>query len=149
MPYKPNLWILSALLCAGAWPTADAQTVYQCGRGRSTLYSEKPCSPGRVVNTDDAQVPARPSRKDVDTRRLEQNRAVARAMRRKPGEGADDFETRRRRASLLRTDREECARLDASIPVHQASTTNPDKAEALKAEIAVGNSTRRYTQLRC
>jgi hypothetical protein len=143
MPVKPSLWIVSAALCMGAaWP-AGAQSVYKCG---PRSYSQYPCSK-RAVNTDDAPVPAKPNAKDVDVRRLEQNRVVARSLRRLPGESAEDFKVRQRRARLLQTDRDECDRLDTRIPVEEARLKNPD--EVREAEAALVQSRKRFKQLRC
>jgi Domain of unknown function (DUF4124) len=145
---KLNLLMLSALLCIGAPSAAIAQQVYKCGSKGSVKYSDRPCS-GAVVNTDDAPVPGKPNRKDVDVRRAEQNRALARAMRPRAGESAEQFETRRRRARLTPNDRAECERLAARMPVEQASMNNPDSAEVLKAESALQQSKKRFSQLRC
>ena len=148
MLFKTNLSIvLGALLWAGA---AGAQTtVYQCGSGRSVTYSEKPCSPGRVVNTDDAPVPVKPNPKGEDVQRIEENRVMAQNLRRREGETEEQFEARRRRARLLEADRAECARLDKRMPVEAASLTNPDKAEVIKAEVALEKSRKRYAKLKC
>ena len=145
MSVKPSVWIVSAALCMGAaWP-AGAQTVYKCG---PRSYSQYPCST-RTVNTDDAPVPAKPSRKDVDARRLEQNRVLARSLRRLPDESAEEFKVRQRRARLLQTDRDECDRLDTRIPVEQARLTSPNADEVLAAETALAQGRKRFKQLRC
>lgn len=148
MPFKPSLLVLSALLCISAFAPASAQQVFKCGARTSVTYSEKPCS-GRIVNTDDARIPVKPNTKEVDVRRIEQNRAMARAMRPRAGESAGQFETRRRRARLMREDRDECARLDARMPVEEESMNNPDPTEVSKAEAALGKSRKRFSQLRC
>jgi hypothetical protein len=148
MPFKPNLWMLSALLCISACAPASAQTVYKCGSRRAVTYTEKPCSK-RIVKTDQADVPVRPNPKEVDVRRIEQNRVMARAMRRRAGESAEQFATRRRRARLMPEDREECAGLEKRMPVEQASMNNPDKEEVLKAETALGKSRKQFSALRC
>jgi hypothetical protein len=148
MPFKPNLLVLSALFCISALAPASAQLVYKCGARGSVTYSEKPCS-RRIVNTEQAQVPARPNPKEVDVRRIEQNRVMARAMRPRAGESTGQFETRRRRARLMREDRAECARLDTRMPVEEESMNNPDPTEVLKAEAALGKSRKRFSALRC
>jgi hypothetical protein len=148
MFYNSTLLVLSTLIWIGASAPASGQTVYKCRSGRSVTYSEKPCS-RRIVNTDEAPVPAKPNPKEVDVRRIEENRAIARAMRPKPGESAEEFRTRRRRARMLTTDREECARLDKRMPVEKARMVNPNKEEVLKAEAALGESRKRFSELRC
>lgn len=148
MPFKPNLWVLSALLCISVCAPASAQTVYKCGSGRSVTYTEKPCSM-RIVNTEQAEVRVKPNPKEVDVRRIEQNRIMARAMRRRAGESAGQFATRRRRARLMPEDRAECTRLETRMPVEQASMINPDKEEVLKAETALGKSRKQFSALRC
>ena len=132
MPFKPSLLVLSALFCIGASSPASAQTVYKCGSRRSVTYTEKPCSK-RIVNTDQAAVPVKPNPKEVDVRRIEQNRVMARAMRPSAGESAEQFEMRRHRARLMATDRAECARLDTRMPVEKARMNNPDKASVVAA----------------
>jgi hypothetical protein len=144
MPFKPDPWVLSVLLCISAFSPASAQTVYKCGTGDSVTYTEKACG-GRIVNTDDAPVPARAG----DARRVERNRAMAQSMRPREGESAEQFETRRRRAPLLRADRDECARLDKRMPVEEESMKNPDPAEVLKAEEALARSRKRFGDLKC
>ncbi len=94
---------------------ASAQQVYKCWSKGSVVYSERPCS-NRVVSTDQAPVPVKPNPKEVDLRRLEQNRVMARSLRPREGETAEQFETRRRRARLLAADRDECARIDTRMP---------------------------------
>lgn len=148
MPFKPNLLVLSALLCISAFAPASAQLVYKCGARGSVTYTEKACSK-RIVNTDDAPIPVKPNTKEVDVRRIEQNRAMARAMRPRAGESAGQFETRRRRARLMPEDRAECARLDTRMPVEKESMNNPDKEEVLKAEAALEKSKKRFSDLRC
>lgn len=140
--------MLGALLCIGAFPPASAQTVYKCGSRGSVTYSEKPCSK-RMVNTDQAAVPVKPNPKEVDVRRIEQNRLLARTLRRKPDESDAQFETRRRRAGMLPEDRAECARLDTRMPVEEARMNNPDKEEVSKAEAALAESRKRFNDLRC
>jgi len=148
MPFKPNLLVLSALLCISASSPATAQTVYKCGSARSVTYTEKPCS-RRIVNTDQAQAPVKPNPKEVDVRRIEENRAMAQAMHPRAGESAEQFETRRRRAHLMAEDRDECERLDARMPVEEASMNNPDPDEVLNAKEALGKSRKRFSELRC
>ena len=140
MTLKTGLLALSALVCIGAAAPAAAQTVYKCGSHRSVRYSDRPCA-GRVVNTDDAPVPA------VST--ADQDRVLARAMHRRPGESARQFATRRRRARLRGEDRAECARIDTRMPVEQASMDNPDPEEVAKAKAALQTSRKRFAKLGC
>src|SRR5512133_2181617 len=101
MPFKPNPLVLCALLFIGGSAPAIAQTtVYKCeSAGGTVTYSEKNCR-GRIINTGDAPVPAKPNPK------LRENEAMAQAMTPRTGESAAQFETRRRRATLMPTDRE-------------------------------------------
>jgi len=142
---RSSLWVAGALLSVAACSPAGAQAVYKCG---SRSYSQQPCA-NRAVNTDEAPVPAKSNRSKADLRRLEQNRALARTLRRKPGESAAEFETRRRRAGLMPEDRDECARLDKRMPVEEASMNNPDKREVSKAEAALEKSRKRFSELQC
>lgn len=148
MPFKPLLLLPGALLCIAAALPAAAQPVYKCGTARAVKYSDLPC-PGRTVDTADAPVPGKPGARHVDARRIEQNRAMARAMRRMPGESDEAFAARRRRAPMLATDRAECARLDVRMPVEQASLSNPDPEEVSKARTALEQSRKRFGELRC
>ena len=148
MAMKPNLLMLGALLCMGVGSPASAQQVYKCWSKGSVVYTEKPCS-RRAVNTDQAPVPVKPNPKEVDIRRLEQNRVMARSLRPREGETTEQFETRRRRARLLAADRDECARIDVRMPVEEASMNNPDKAEVQKAEAALAASKKRFGELGC
>jgi hypothetical protein len=143
-----NILVLSVLFCIGFASPSIAQEVYKCGSRSSVLYTEKPCY-GRIVKTDPAAVPVKPNPKGVDLRRSEENRALAQSMRPRAGESAEQFETRRRRARLLQEDRAECGRLDTRMPVEEASLNNPDKAEVAKAETALGESRKRFRELRC
>lgn len=148
MPFKPNLLVLIALACAGAASPAAAQAVYKCGSGSAVRYSDRPC-PGRIVNTADAPVPAKSNPRHVDVRRLKENRLLAQSLRRRPGETAQQFELRRRRAAMLAPDRAECARLDTRMPVEEASMNNPDPQEVSRAAAALEQSRRRFRELRC
>lgn len=148
MPFKPNLLVLIALACAGAVPPSAAQTVYKCGSGSAVKYSDRPCI-GRIVNTADAPVPAKPHPRHADVRRLQENRILAQSLRRRPGESAQQFELRRRRAAMLASDRAECARLDTRMPVEEARMDNPDPQEVSSAAAALEQSRRRFRELRC
>ena len=148
MFHNSTLLVLSTLIWIGASAPASGQTVFKCRSGRSVTYSEKPCS-RRMVNTDEAPVPAKPNPKEVDVRRLEENRAIARAMRPKPGESAEDFNTRRRRARMLATDRDECARLDKRMPVEKARMKKLDEDEVSNAQAELGDSRKRFSELKC
>lgn len=121
-------WICLAMLCGGA----QAQAVYKCN---GHTYSEQPCS-ARVVRTYDAPVPASPKPRDVVVHRL-------------PGESADEFGTRKRRAALSETDRDECARLDKRIPVEQERLKTLREEEVDDAQAALTESRKRFRQLRC
>jgi hypothetical protein len=144
MRSNADLLVLAALFCLGASAPASAQQVYKCGSGRSVTYSEKPCS-RRIVNTDESPVPVKPAH----VRRREQERIMARTIRPKPGESAEQFDTRRHRARLLPEDRNECASLDVRMPVERASMNNPDLSEVAKAEAALRDSRKRFSDLRC
>lgn len=148
MPFKPKLLVLIALAFAGAAPPSSAQTVYKCGSGSAVKYSDRPCA-GRIVNTADAPVPARRGSRHVDTRRLKENRILAQSLRRRPGESAQQFDLRRRRAAMLAPDRAECARLDTRMPVEEARMDNPDPQEVSSAAAALEQSRRRFRELRC
>jgi hypothetical protein len=143
---KSNLLILGALLCVGM--PVGAQQVYKCASQGAVTYSERPCS-NRAVNIEQADVPVKPNPKEVDLRRMEQNRVLARSLRQRPGESAEQFETRRRRARMMETDRDECARIDVRMPVEQEQMKNPDGEEVLKAEAALAKSRKRYAELGC
>ena len=148
MTIRPILLMVGALLYIGAFPSASAQAVYKCWSRGSVTYSHIPCSK-RIVNTDEAPVPAKPNREEVDLRRLEHNQVVARALRPRAGESAEQFETRRRRAGMLPQDRAECERLDVRMPVEEASTKNPDKEAVFKADAVLVESKKRFSELRC
>ena len=143
MRLQLNLVVLAALCCLCASLPADAQTVYRCGSNSAT-YSDQSCS-GRVVNTDDAPVPHKPA----DVRKRERDQALAQAMRPQPGESTEQFEVRRHRVGLRPEDRAECARLDKRIPVEAASMSNPDPEEVAKAQEALAQSRRQFSQLGC
>ena len=148
MPFNPSFLVLIALACPVAILPAAAQAVYKCGSGSAVRYTDRPC-PGRIVNTADAPVPARPNPRAVDVRRAKENRILAQSLRRRPGETAQQFEVRRRRAALLAADRAECARLDTRMPVEEASMKNPDPEEVSRAAAALEQSRRRFGELRC
>jgi hypothetical protein len=143
---KSNLLILGTLLCVGT--SVGAQQVYKCASQGAVTYSERPCSK-RAVNTEQADVPVKPNPKEVDLRRMEQNRVLARSLRQRSGESAEQFETRRRRARMMETDRDECARIDVRMPVEQEQMKNPDSEEVLKAEAALAQSRKRFAELGC
>lgn len=138
-------WIVTAALCAAAAQASAQMTVYKCG---PRSYSQHPCS-SRTVNTADAPVPRKANTREADTRRLDQNRAVAGSSRRLPGETASEFQVRRRRAGLLQTDREECERLDSRIPLEQARMKSPDALEVRSAGDSLDASKKRFAKLRC
>ena len=148
MVTKHSLVALAALLSMGLAPSAGAQQVYKCSSRSGVVYSQQPCST-KAVNTDPADVPAKANSKEADLRRKEQNRVMARSMRPRPDESAEQFEVRRRRAPLMPEDRAECARIDTRMPVEAASLTNPDPAEVAKAEAALAASRKRFAALRC
>jgi hypothetical protein len=129
----------SGLLWLAAAMPAAAQTVYKCPSHGAVLYSQKPCA-GRIINTEQAPVP--PTRQ-------EEARIAARALRRKPGESAEQFAVRKRRARMLPQDRAECERLDTRMPVEQASMSNPDPKEVSKAEGELERSRKRFGDLHC
>jgi hypothetical protein len=112
---------------------AQAQAVYKCN---SRTYSEQPCST-RVVRTYDAPVPPSPKPANVGVRQL-------------PGETVAEFNTRRHRAGLSETDRDECARLDKRIPVEQERLKKGAQEEDVDdAQASLAESRKRFRQLRC
>lgn len=148
MGSKQEFLALCVLLCVGASAPANAQSVYKCWSRGMVTYTELACS-GSIVDTDQAPVTNRRSAQEADRRRMEQNRVAARAMRPGAGESAAAFESRRRRARLMATDRDECARLDTRMPVDEARLKSPDQEEVLQAEAALGASRKRFRQIRC
>lgn len=142
---KPIYWMAVAMLCMAAAPAGAQMQVYKCG---PRSYSQHPCST-RIVNTDDAPVIRKRNANEVDVRRVERNRAVARSLRRLPGETAAEFDVRRRRAGMLRTDRDECERLDSRLPVEEARMKSGDGQEMLNASGALSAGKKRFAELRC
>ena len=133
MPVKAILWMVGAALSMACGLPAGAQSVYKCG---PSSYSQYPCSK-RIVSTADAPVPRKA------------NRSPVQSTRRLPGETAEAFQLRRHRATLLRTDREECERLDTRIPLEQARMKSPVEEEVQSAEAALSASKKRFRELRC
>lgn len=133
--------LILALGLAAAWPAA-AQPVYKCGRSADPTYSDRPCS-HRLVDTTEARAP------DRSPTWREQDRVLARSLRRLPGESGAHFAARRRRAAMSGTDRDECERLDTRIPVEQARTTMPDPAEASAGQAALRAARHRFAHLHC
>jgi hypothetical protein len=129
---------IAAALCAVAWSPAQADEVYKCG---SRTYSYQPCPPKRAMNTDDAPVPV--------TSHLTQGQAPGGAVRRLPGETQAQFATRRHRARLQETDRDECSRLDTRIPFEKERLKSPQPEEVEKAQKGLAESERRFHQLHC
>jgi hypothetical protein len=126
-----RIWIVAAaaVLCGTG---AQAQAVYKCN---PHTYSEQPCSK-RIVRTYEAPVPASPKPRDVVAHRL-------------PGETMAEFNTRKRRAGLTETDRDECARLDKRIPVDEARVKSLSEEEVDDGQAALVESHRRFRQLHC
>ncbi len=147
MLYKAGLCALCALGCVAAWSPAGAQDVYRCN-GRTPLYSQAPCE-GRIVDTREAPVRARPNPREQDLRRIEQNHILAQGLRQRPGETALQFDVRQRRARMLPEDREECERLAKRIPVEQARMSSPDPEVVQDAQAALEQSRKRYAGMRC
>jgi hypothetical protein len=137
MRAKLSLAIAGAVFCAVAGSPAHADGVYKCGL-RS--YSYQPCSK-RTVNTDDAPVPVTPH--------LKQGQAPGGAVRRLPGETQAQLATRRHRAGLQETDRDECSRLDTRIPFEKERMKSPLPEEVQEAQKGLTESQRRFHQLRC
>ncbi len=148
MSFKRCLWVLGALSCLGAWLPVDAQPIYKCGSAKAPTYTERQCS-GRVYHAGSAALQAQRAEKTEEARRAERNRAVARSLRPRAGESAEQFETRRRRARLPPEDRDECERLAVRMPVERASMVNPDPAQVRRAETALGESQKRFGELHC
>jgi hypothetical protein len=142
------LWVLGALLFAATPFPASAQQVYKCWSKGRVVYGEKPCSK-RTVNTDEATLPVKPNPKEVDVQRIEHNRVAARSLRRRDGESEEQFEVRRHRARMMETDRDECARIDARMPVEQQRMKSPDKDEIAQGEAGLLASRKRFAQLGC
>jgi hypothetical protein len=133
------------MMGACAWQPAEAQAVYKCAWGR---YSQTPCS-SKVVSTDDAPIPAKANPREVDVHRLEHNRVLAASLRRLPGESDGEFATRRHRTAMLDTDRDECARLDKRIPFEKERMKSMDTEEVIEAQLALGDSRKRFRHLKC
>lgn len=126
-----QLWGLCLMGALGA-SGAHAQAVYKCS---SHSYSQAPCS-ARVVRTYDAPVPASPKPQVM-------------ALRRLPGETDDEFSTRKRRAALSESDRDECARLDKRLPVELERLKKPREDEVDAAQAALNDIKKRSAQLHC
>ncbi len=105
---KSWVCLLGVLVCGGVASPAAAQAVYKCG---FRSYSQEPCAPKQVVNTDDAPVPVKPNPREIERRRVEQNRALAQSMRQLPGETTAQFKARRHRATLLQEDRDRSGKM--------------------------------------
>jgi len=145
MSLKRNAWALAALLGAGVVTQAGAQAVYKCG---PRSYSQMPCSKS-IVNTSQAPVPAAATVRDVDAKRLARNRAVARSLRRLPGETDAELAKRRRRAGMLESDRDECARIETRVPVEKMRMANPDPNEMASGQAGLAQSRKRFSELHC
>lgn len=128
-----RMWIVAAAAAScGIATGVQAQAVYKCN---GHTYSEQPCS-ARVVRTDEAPVAPNAKPRDVVVRRL-------------PGETSAEFSTRKRRAHLSETDRDECARLDKRMPVDEQRAKSLREEEVDDAQAALGESRKRFKQLHC
>jgi hypothetical protein len=143
MSHHPRRFIvIISLALAASWPAAG-QPVYKCGRSADPTYSDRPCS-HRMLDTTPAHGPA-----DRAPTWVEQERVLARSLRRLPGESAAHFAARRRRTAMPQADRDECERLETRIPVEQARTTMPDAAEAAAGQAALRATRSRFAHLHC
>jgi hypothetical protein len=132
--------------------TCDAQTVYKCESKGAVTYSHEPCIGARVVDTTPTQgldKSSGRSRKGADVRQIEQNKAMADAMRPIFGETPAQREKRHRRFKLAPGERIECDILDSRLPRQEAAVRRADKADAAKAEADLFDSRKRYRELRC
>jgi hypothetical protein len=126
--------IVAVLALAVPGAAVHAQAVYKCS---ARSYSQAPCS-SRVVQTYDAPVEL-PTRKGTII-----------VAHRLPGESAEQYATRKKRANLSETDRDECARLDRKMPVERErlkASGEPEEVDALQDSI--GETRKRYKQLHC
>ena len=117
--------------------TCAAQTVYKCESKGAVTYSHEPCVGAQVVDTTPTQgldKSSGRSRKGADVRKIEQNKAMADAMRPLLGETPAQREKRHRRFRLPPGERIECDDLDSRLLQQEAAARRADKAEAAKAE---------------
>lgn len=136
---------LTALTCA-------AQTVYKCESNRAVTYSHEPCIGAQVVDTTPTQGLDRSSgmsRKGSDVRKIEQNKAMADALRPIFGETPAQREKRHRRFKLTPGHRLECNDLDSRLSRHEAAARSTEKAGAARAEADLFETRKRYRDLRC
>ena len=145
MLFKKYLCVLGAMSCVAFAPEATAQFAYKCG---PRSYSEMPCAK-RAMDLDEAPVPVNPNPRGADLRRAEQNRVLARNLRRAPGESESDFAVRRQRARLMPEDSAECARLDTRLPFEQARIEKAEPQDISTAQASLAQTKKRYGQLRC
>ncbi len=125
--------LIVGIAMAAGHAQAQAQAVYKCDR---RTYSEQPCST-RIVRTYEAPAPPGPRPANMVARRL-------------PGETVAEFNTRRHRAALSESDRDECARLDKRIPVEQERLKKGTQEDDVDdAQSSLSESRKRFRQLRC
>jgi hypothetical protein len=144
--------LLAAVLMALFASPPMAQTVYKCESKGSVVYTHEPCLGAKAVDTTATQgldKSSGQSKKGADVRKIENNKAVAEALRPLFNETPVQREVRHRRFNFPLDQKLECGKLDHQIPVHEASLRNADKAGAAKAELVLFESRRRFRELRC
>lgn len=148
----PGLSLAMVACLASAAFTCGAQTVYKCESKGGVTYSHEPCLGASVVDTTPTQgldKSSGTSRKGADVRQIEQNKAMADALRPIFGETAEQMEKRHRRFKLSPADRMECDNLDARLLQQGAAARRADKAAAARAQTDLFESRKRYRELRC
>lgn len=101
--------------------TAEAQSrapTYKCETAGKVTYSDEPCVGAKLVHTSPTQGLSKFSgqtRKGADVQRVENNAAMAEALKPVFNESASDRATRHARAKLTTSEKLDCDKLDGLI----------------------------------
>ena len=144
-------WAMAVIL-AGVFGCAHAQTVYRCETNGSVSYSHAPCLGATVVDTTpteglDTSSGVRRVGRDVQRERIK--KSINEAWQPWTGMTHEEAKDHQRRLKLPASVKLECQWLDHRLPAQEAAAKNADAQgrEKAEAELFLGRS--RYRNLGC
>ena len=130
-------------------PTRD---VYKCEQGGKVVYSDVPCLGASKVDVEPTRGLDSMSGKKMtgaDVRRERTNEAIAEAYKPLFNETAQQRETRHRRFKLPANAQQQCAQLDARLPVLEQREQEARQADLAAVQKDLLGARQQYRALGC
>ncbi len=126
--------------------------VYRCEHAGRVSYSDAPCVGAKEIDATPTQGMDKmtgKSRKGADVQRVENEAALANAIKPLTGMTPQQYRVHKHRINHSAADRFECSQLDHTLPALKQRAASADESGKARAEVDLYKARKRFKDLNC